>query len=212
MQVDIGVIAPRELEYAPQLPRPVGIGAGRSADDADAALEGSDQEPISGRAVGEPLLREHTDLNIDHRGEIADGAAHALEPSQIDDWVELDVSAHPRRALGDGASQHAARAGMDILDGETALHLARAADGVGQPAGLRRGAVEHARLVEMDMAFDQAATGQRAAEIALEGACWKANLDRHDPSIRDADIDERGFARHADKARITQDQIHVLAS
>ena len=202
VQIDIGIIALRQFEDAAELSRPIGVGARRSADDPDPALESRDQELVGFRTIGEALFGKYADLDIDQRGEVAYGAPNAFEPAQIDDRIELDMGAHPRRAFGDRALQHAPGAGVDILDGEAALHLARASNGIGEPPRLGSGAVEHAGFVEMDMAFDQAAAGKTAAEVALGGVGRKARLDGDYSPVRDADVHEAGLARQAGKACI----------
>src|SRR5690606_1062954 len=72
---------------------------------------------------------------------------------------------------------------------------------------LRRAAVDDARLVEMNMSFDQAGAGEPAAGVmdldALAGR--NAAVDRRDGAAADTDV---GRAVAARNAHVTNEKVH----
>ena len=75
------------------------------------------------------------------------------------------MGAHPRGAVQDGALQHAGAPGIDILDGEIALHggdrrMASATLPWSMPA-----AAEQAGLVEVDVGVDKAGQDEPAVDV-----------------------------------------------
>ena len=60
---------------------------------------------------------------------------------------------------------------------------------VARRSGERRDAIEDARLVEMEMAFDEPRRHETAARIRARAVAGDARLDGGDASVRDRDID-----------------------
>ena len=107
------------------------------------------------------------------------------------------MGAHPRGAVHDGALDHACAAGIDVLDGEIALHRRHRADRLADAGMVVAAAAEQAGLVEMDVGVDEAGQHQPAAGVDLGRlARQDAGCDRGDPAAGYADID-RSWPRTA---------------
>ena len=189
VEVDVAFVGACEFENTLELPLAIGVGAGRAADDAHALLEGRDQELIRSRIVGQALLREHADLDIDKIGEIADRLGDALEAAHIDDRIKFELGANPGCALSQGAGQNLAGAHVDVLSRKGVLGGACPANGIRVTADFRCGTVEDVRLVEMNVALDEACADECAGEVAFRPLDVEFRPDRGDAPAGDRDVD-----------------------
>ena len=156
MKVDVEIEAARDGEDARNLRRRIGVGVGAAADDVGALLAGLDQQFLGAGIVGQALLREHADLEVERPGVIALEGAYGVEAVEADARVDLDMGAHARRALDDGFLQGALRARVDVGLGEGALGRGHRFDRFLERPALAIAAVENAGLVEMDVGLDEA--------------------------------------------------------
>src|SRR5262249_45644298 len=123
MQVDVEVVGAGELENATDLPHVVGVVTGRAADcgDMTAALDCLDEESLGTLDARHALLQEDADLEIDGPAIVPRERLDGLETDQAAAGVDLDVIAHPRRALKDRGLERRLGSRIDVLDGELAL-------------------------------------------------------------------------------------------
>ena len=105
------------------------------------------------------------------------------------------MRAHPRGAADDSALDHLLAAGIDILDGEIALHRGNRLDRLAKAAMAVAAAAEQAGLVEMDVGVDKAGQHQPAGGIDLGRLADKFWRDRGDLATGNPDIDGRGRRR-----------------
>ena len=91
---------------------------------------------------------------------VLDQLLHALETAQSDAGIDLDMRAHPRRAVRDGAFERLAGALVHILDRESMLDRGDPRDRTGVAPLFRRAAVDDPRLVEMDVGLDKPGADQ----------------------------------------------------
>ena len=83
----------------------IGIGIGATADHVGALLAGLHQQLLGAGIVGEALLRERADLQVDCPRIIAFEPAHRVETVEPHARVDFDVGAHAGRAMDDGLLQ-----------------------------------------------------------------------------------------------------------
>ena len=188
MHVDIDVELARQLEDAMDLAGFVGVVARRAADHLGAALEPLDQELLGPRIADQSLLRKDADLDIDRPFVIGDQGLHALEAAHADAGIDLDLRSHAGRAMLDAFLEGARRPRTHVLDRHALLQGRDALDRAELAALLRRAAVDDARLVEVDVGFDQAGTGEMSLGIIDIGVGGKSALDRDDATAFDTDI------------------------
>ena len=134
----------REFEHAPDLPGMVGVVAGCRADHLGAALEALDQQFVGAGIVGQPLLREDAQLDVDRPLVFVDQRLHAVEAAHADAGIDLDMRAHARRAVLDAILQRLFGARVNVLGGEGLLHLPHPLDGIRHALGLGRAALDDA--------------------------------------------------------------------
>src|SRR4029077_6431958 len=106
----------------------------------------------------------------------------------------------------DALLQRCGRAGADVLNRHGRLQRRDALYRAETCARLRRAAVDDARLVEVDVGFDQARTGEAALRVIRVGLRRDRLRDRHDAPVRDADIVRR--AAPIRQPRIADDEVH----
>ena len=85
-----------------------------------------------------------------------------VEADHTDPRVELNVSAHTHRAMGDAAFQRPLAARVNVLAREVAFGRGGFPDRFRNGALFNAAAVEDTGLVEMDMRFDEAGDDQAA--------------------------------------------------
>ena len=207
MHVDIHVELARQVEDAVDLSGMVRIIVRRRADHLRAAVQSLDQQRIRSRIVSQTLLREHAHLNVDRPGVVAPQRIDRLEAAHLHAAIELQMRAHPCRAVTDAFLQRAAGTRVHILDRERVLHRSHTLHRIGLPPVLRRAAVDDAGLVQMDMRLDQAGAGETAVRVEDRAIGLQGGLDRDNPAVRYADINRRCF-RRVRKSGVTDDQIH----
>ena len=82
----------------------VGVVAGRGTDDLG-ARQTFDQQLVGARIVGQAFLRKHAQLDVDRPFVFVDQRLHAVEAAHADAGIDLDMRAHPRRAVLDAVLQ-----------------------------------------------------------------------------------------------------------
>ena len=192
MQVDIDVELLRQIENLFEMRVRVGVHIGTAADRFAAVAQRRDQQFFGAGIVGQAFLRKHADREIDRPGIVALQRLDRLEAAQADARIDLDMGAHPRGAVHDGALDHLCAARIDVLDREIALHRRDRGDGLSHAAMVVPAAAEQAGLVEMDVGVDEAGQREPAADVDLGGFAGKPRLDGGDTAAGDADIDRRG--------------------
>src|SRR5260370_10626339 len=136
MEIDVEVVSPREVEDAGDLLHVVAVVAGCTANGRNviSTLDRLDQQSLGAGYAGHAFLEENTDLEIDGPSVIPGQRLDGLEPDEAAARIDLDVRAHPRRALEDRGLQRRLRASVDVLEGEMTLRLLDPLDGVGDVA------------------------------------------------------------------------------
>ena len=167
MQVDIDVEFLGEVEQSFDLRIRIGVHIGAAADQIGAVAQRGDQQFLGAGIVGQAFLRKGADREIERPGIIALQRLDRLKAAQADARVDLDMGAHARGAVHDRALDHAGAAGIDVLDGEIALHRGDRADGIADAAMVVAAAAEQAGLVEMDMGVDETRQHQPAVGVDL---------------------------------------------
>ncbi len=143
----------------------VGVGVGAAADQVGALLAGRDQQFLGAGIVGQSLLREDADLEVERPGVVALEAAQHVKTLEADARVDLDVGAHELRAREDRLLQRAPRARLDVGFGEGGFGARGLGDRFLQRAFDDAAAVEDAGLVEVDVGFDEARQDGMAADV-----------------------------------------------
>ena len=105
MHVDIGVELAGEFEDPADLAVLVGIVVGRRADDPGTALQRLHQQFVRALVVGQALLREDAQLDVDRPGIVAAQFLQRVEAAHLDPAVQLDMGPHPRGAVLDAVLQ-----------------------------------------------------------------------------------------------------------
>jgi hypothetical protein len=167
-----------------------------------------DQEFIRARIVGQTLLWKHADLDVDQICKISDRLRDALEAVHIDDRIEFELGANPSCALSHGAGQNLACPPVNVLSGKGVLGGARPANRIGVTAGFRRGSLENVRLVEVNVALDEASAGQRAGKVPFRPRNVELRADCGDAAVFDRDIDQRISGACLGEPGIAEDKIH----
>ncbi len=205
VEVDVEVEAAGDGEDARDVLVGVRVGVGAAADQIGAPGAGRHQQLLRARVVDQPLLREDADLQVERPGVLSLQLRHGLEAAQANARVDLDVGAHVHGAVEDRLLQRAAGAGDDVILGEGPLCARGLGDGFLQRAGDDSAAVGDARLVEMDVGFDEARRHEAAFETLIGTSCREIGLDRGDAAVANADVDEPVFS--AGDAGGAQDEI-----
>ena len=165
MHIDFGIEVARDRKDPVDLTARVAVEIRHRADRPRAAAQALDQELFGAGIVGEPFLREHTQLDVHRPGMVAREPLDRFEPDHADAGIEFDVGAHAHRALRDATLQRALAAVVNVLDRKIAL------GGRGFPNRFRDGAfldpatVEDAGLVEMDVRLDHAGNDEAGPSI-----------------------------------------------
>ena len=102
------------------------------------------------------------------------------------------MGSHARRAVDDGTFEHPGAARVDVLDREILFIPATALDRVRDAAVIVPAAAQQARLVEMDVAVDEAGQGEAPADIDFDSLAGELWLDRSNTASPHADIDGCG--------------------
>src|SRR5262249_2845575 len=208
--VDVDVELARQLEDAVDLPGLVGVVARRAADHPGAALEPLDQERIGAGIADQAFLGKDADLDVDRPAIVGDQRLHALEAAHADAGIDLDLRAHAGGAVLDAFFERARRPCAYVLDGHALLQRGDALHGTELAALLRRTAVDDARLVEVDMGFDQAGTDEMPLGVVDLGVSGEAAGDGDDAPALDADV-ERPFRQAVRQERVADNKIHHSA-
>ena len=143
-------------------------------------------------------------MEVERPGVILLQRLDGLKAAQADARVDLDMGPHVRGAVDNRALDHAGAAGIDVFDGEIALHGGYRADGIADAAMVVAAAAEQAGLVEMDMGVDETGQHQLAADVdlgRLAGQFWR---DCSDLSAGYPDIDRRCHSPHRG---VAEDQV-----
>ena len=207
MNVDVDIEFASELEDPPDLAGMIGVIARRAADRLGAALQCRDQQLVGAGIIGQPVLRENADLDVDRPAVIGDQRLHGFEAAHSVAGIDLDLGAHARRPVEDALGQGALGAGAHILHREARLQRRDLSHRVDQAGRLGRRPIEDPRLVEMDVRLDQPGTGEAPAGGIGFGFAGKALLDRDDLAASHADVD-RPCRRIIGEPGILHDQIH----
>ncbi len=162
VHVDFGVEIARDGKNPIDLAARIGVEIRHGADRPRAAAQALDQQFFGAGIVGEPLLRENAQFDVDRPGVIARELVDRFEPDHSNSRIKLDMGTHAHRALRDAAFQGPPAPRIDVFDGEAALGGRGFPDGFGDGAFLDAAAVEDAGLVEMDMRLDHAGDHQAA--------------------------------------------------
>ena len=192
MQVDIDVELLRQIEQFFEMRVRIGVHIGTAADRLAAVAQRCDQKFFGAGIVGQAFLRKHADRQVDRPGIVALQRLDRLEAAQPDARIDLDMGAHPRGAVHDGALEHPRAAGIDVLDGEIALHGGDRGDRLADGGMVVPAAAEQAGLVEMDVGVDEAGQRQLAADLDFGRVAGQPRLDGGDPAAGYADIDRGG--------------------
>jgi hypothetical protein len=131
MNVDIDIEFTGECEDPPDLAVMVAVVAWGAADYVSPAFQRFEQQLLSAGIVGQPVLRENTDFDVDCPFIIGDQRMHPFEAAQSDRGVHFDLGAHPCRAIENALSEGALGPVAHILGGELLLqrrHLLHWAD------------------------------------------------------------------------------------
>ena len=198
----------RKLENAPDLSRSVLVVAYAAADGGCAALETMDEIFVGARHAGPAFLQEDARLDVDRPRIVLAQLLDRVKADEADVGVDFDLGAHVRdamqQALLDGRSRPRVSVfgRKRVLDRRGALHvIARHA------IGLVRHAIDRHRLVEMEMAFDEAWRDELAARVMFRAARGERMLDRDDDAVLHADVDRAPIGFTTGKLRVTNDQI-----
>src|SRR5262249_8764116 len=125
-----------------------------------------------------------------------------------DAGIDLDLRAHAGGAVDDAALQRLLRPPPDVLDRHVLLERRDALHRAQPGPLLRRAAVDDARLVEMDMALDQARAGKAPARVVALRVGVQPALDGDDAALVDADV-ERAVGDAVGQQRVADDEVHV---
>jgi hypothetical protein len=104
--------------------------------------------------------------------------------------LDLDMCPHPRRALHDCLLKCSAAARINVVLGEIALRGGNFRDCLFEGPLFQLAAIQNARLVEMDVGFDEATDDETAIELLLPNISSDPRLDYYDAASRDADVAE----------------------
>ena len=130
----------------------------------------------------------------------------AVEAAHADAGVHLHLRAHARGAVLDAFFQRRRRARVHVLDRHGLLDRRDAEHRAELGALLRRAAVDDARLVEMDVALDQAGTGQQALGVVDRRVGGDIAPDGGDAAVCNADVER--LAGAVIKPRVADDEVH----
>ena len=212
MDIDIHIVLPRQFEDTVDLRRPVAVIAGCAADRPSALIQTGDKIGVGLGHTAPALLNEHAEVYVDRPAIILGELLQRLETLHPDIGVELHMGAHMGHAVNQQAFQRRLRARVHILDGKTGFDRGDPLHVIGATVRRGRAAVEDARLVEMDVGFDQARRHQAAAGIEFFAVCREAGCDRGDTAILHADIAERRVWRRPGDTRVAHNKIKCHSS
>ena len=207
MHVDVDVELAGDLEDTPDLAVLVLVVARRATDQLGAALEALDHQFLGAGIAGEAFLREHADLDVDRPFVVVDQRLNAVEAAHADAGIDLKLRAHAGYAVLDAFFECFLCALVYILHRHRRLDRRHAEHRAELAALLRRAAVDDARLVEMDVGFDQAGAGEvalRVIDLAVRGEVFP---DRNDATLVEADV-ERLPVLAVGEPGIADDQVH----
>jgi hypothetical protein len=174
VQVDVDVVFPRQLEHAVDVSRMIGVVVGRAADRGRAHLNCLDQRLVGLRHVGETLLGEGADFEIDRPGVFLLQHLQRFDALGADRQIDLGVGADARGALLDAVLQRDLGAIVDVSTLKARLHRLYAPHVVGIAAArLGRAAIDDAGLVEVDVRLDKPAAAKAALRVVGRRVCNK---------------------------------------
>ncbi len=151
VEVDVHVVTPGKLEDQPDMLARVRIGIGTAAYQIAAALQGRFQHRQGFRLVGQALLSEDADFEVDGEGVVLLELQDGIEGAKAGAGIDFDEASEFHGAVQDRLLQHPRGAGVDVLAGESGLRLGGLAHRFGQRALANGAAVEDAGFVEMDV-------------------------------------------------------------
>jgi hypothetical protein len=99
-------------------------------------------------------LREDADFDVDRPLIIGDQRLHCVEPAHADRGIDLQLGAHPRRAVQNAIDERALGSEPHILDRKARLHRRDLSHRADLAPDFRRTAVDDPGFVEMDMRLD----------------------------------------------------------
>ena len=197
VDVDVAVVLAPELEDAPDLPGPIRVVRGRSADHRGAALQRRHHVAVGLGGVGPALLGEDAQLQVDGPGVVGRELAQGLEAAQPDVGVDLHVRAHVGDAVENAPLQRLGGPCVHVLHREPGLDRGYALHVVAGTARGRGAALDDARLVEVDVGLDETGGDQAAVEIEGVGRGSDLRLDCRDSAAGDPDIHWRSIGVRA---------------
>ena len=209
VHIDVDVEFARHFENAIDLAVRVGVRIGRCADHLAASFQGRDHQLIGAWVIEQSLLRKDADLHIDRPGILLDQRPHALEPSEADAGIDLELRAHMCRAVEDAALERPLAALVDVLRREGRLRLGHFLDGFFEVSFVGAAAIENVRLVEMDVRLDETGRHEPAADIDRFAFSGEVRDNGGDPARLNADVDEPAFG--SEGSAVSQYQVHRCA-
>ena len=109
---------PYLCKYAFDVTGTVGVVARGAAENPGAAPQSFHQQFLRPWIVGQSLLGEHADLQIDRPSVFADQRQNTFQAAQPDARIDLQMGAHMGRTLEDRLLQSAARTSVNVLGRE----------------------------------------------------------------------------------------------
>jgi len=134
-----------------------------------------------------------------------------LEAAQPDRRVDLDLGAHPCRAIKYAFGERALGPRTHVLDGKSRLQRRDLLHRIYFAHGLGGRTVEDSRFVEMDMRLDQPGAGEPPTGIVDFSLGRQALLDGGDRPARNPDV-YRSCRKVGHEPRIAHNQIHPRRS
>ena len=188
VNIDVDVEFASELKDPPDLTGVVSVVSRRAPDSSSAAFQRFDQQFVGAGIIGQPVLRKDADFDVDGPPVRGNKRLHSFKSAQPDGGVDLDLRAHPRRAVEDALGKRTFCPGAHILDGKAAFQRRNLFHRAYLAPSFGRRAVDDAGFVEMDVRLDQPAAGHPAAGIVNFRLRRQTLLDRDNLATRNTDI------------------------
>jgi hypothetical protein len=188
----------------------IGVIARRAADRPGAAAQPLDEQGVGAGTIGQPILREDADLDIDRPAIIRNQRLDRVEAAHADRRIDLDLGAHPRRSVEDALFESVRGAVADVGDAKVLFDRGDLPHRIDPAARLGRQAIDEPRLVEMDVGLDQPGAGEPPLGVPAVAPFGQSQADCGDLALGDADVD-RFRVRPVGESCIADDQIHAAS-
>ena len=209
MHIDVDIELTRLFEDPVDLAGRHAVHIGCAADHPAATLQAFDDQFIGARQVEQAVLGKDADVDIDGPFVFVDQRQDALEGSQANDRVDLQMGAHMGRALQDGLFQRADRTLTNLLGLEVPFRLGDLGHRFFQGTFLGLAAVQQARFVEMDVRLDEARRDEPARDVQLRSVGRQTAFDGDKLAVLDGYIDRRAVLVAGDPC-VAQYEIHNI--